>query len=112
MVYRTVRNCRREVAQRDMDRRMVAQLCNSIDRLDNVRVLVIAATSRPEYIDPSVRRTGRFDREVHTPFPDRSARREILGTLTRKLPMEAVLSRYKRLDTSGRTWLRKSQKLL
>jgi len=51
-------------------------------------VIVIAATNRPDDIDPALRRPGRFDREIAFPVPDKRARREILQVHTRNMPLE------------------------
>jgi len=48
-------------------------------------VVVIAATNRPDIIDPALLRPGRFDRLVYVPPPDETARFEILKVHTRKL---------------------------
>jgi cell division protease FtsH len=46
-------------------------------------VVVLAATNRPDALDPALRRPGRFDREVIVPLPNRAERRAILGTHAR-----------------------------
>jgi len=50
------------------------------------RVVVIAATNRPNTIDPALRRPGRFDREIEIGIPDADARYDILTILTSKIP--------------------------
>jgi len=52
---------------------------------DNKPVCVIAATNRPDALDPALRRAGRFDREIAIGSPDENARAHILGVLTKKL---------------------------
>ncbi len=47
-------------------------------------VVVIAATNRPEDIDVALRRPGRFDWEIHFPYPDRDDREQILRTSERR----------------------------
>jgi cell division protease FtsH len=47
---------------------------------DSAGVVVLAATNRPDALDPALRRPGRFDREVSVPLPDRAERRAILGS--------------------------------
>ncbi|XP_023369688.1 nuclear valosin-containing protein-like [Otolemur garnettii] len=80
---------KREVASKDMERRIVAQLLTCMDDLNNVaataRVLVIGATNRPDSLDPALRRAGRFDREICLGIPDEVSRERILQTLCRKL---------------------------
>jgi cell division protease FtsH len=52
-------------------------------------VVVIAATNRPDVLDPALIRPGRFDRRVTLDLPQRKARREILEIHTRKVPLAA-----------------------
>uniref|UniRef100_A0A8V0YQ24 Nuclear VCP-like n=1 Tax=Gallus gallus TaxID=9031 RepID=A0A8V0YQ24_CHICK len=82
---------KREVASKDMERRIVAQLLTCLDDLNNVaataQVLVIGATNRPDSLDPALRRAGRFDREICLGIPDEAAREKILQTLCRKLKL-------------------------
>ena len=69
-------------ANRDLERRIVAQIQNCMDSLSksdsDAYVSVIATTSKPEVIDSSLRRSGRFDIEISLGMPDLVARREIL----------------------------------
>uniref|UniRef100_A0A9L0TM58 Nuclear valosin-containing protein-like n=1 Tax=Equus caballus TaxID=9796 RepID=A0A9L0TM58_HORSE len=69
---------KREVASKDMERRIVAQLLTCMDDLNNAaataRVLVIGATNRPDSLDPALRRAGRFDREICLGIPDEASR--------------------------------------
>ena len=46
-------------------------------------VVVLAATNRPDVLDPALRRPGRFDREVSVPLPGRVERRAILASHSR-----------------------------
>jgi cell division protease FtsH len=50
---------------------------------DSGGVVVLAATNRPDALDPALRRPGRFDREVHVPLPNRAERRAILASHAR-----------------------------
>ncbi|MGC8543536.1 MAG: ATP-binding protein, partial [Vulcanisaeta sp.] len=68
--------------------RIVAQLLAEMDgvsRLDNV--VVIAATNRPDIVDPALLRPGRFDRIIYVPPPDLRARFEILKIHTKNMPL-------------------------
>ncbi len=53
----------------------------------NQGVILIAATNRPDVLDPALLRPGRFDRQVVIPIPDYIGREKILGVHTRKVPM-------------------------
>ncbi len=53
----------------------------------NVGIIVIAATNRPDVLDPALMRPGRFDRQVVVPLPDIRGREQILLVHMRKVPM-------------------------
>lgn len=68
-------------ANRDLERRIVAQIQNCMDSLAKAEhgyVSVVATTSKPEVIDSSLRRSGRFDIEIPLGMPDLEARKQIL----------------------------------
>jgi transitional endoplasmic reticulum ATPase len=72
----------------EVEKRLVAQLLGLMDGFAETKgVIVLAATNRPDAIDPALRRPGRFDREIIFPIPDRHARREILEIHTRPMPL-------------------------
>ena len=52
-------------------------------------VIVIAATNRPDVLDPALLRPGRFDRQVVVPLPDIRGREQILRVHMRKIPLDA-----------------------
>ena len=52
-----------------------------------VGVIVIAATNRPDVLDPALLRPGRFDRQVVVPLPDIRGREQILNVHMRKVPL-------------------------
>ncbi|RLE84937.1 MAG: AAA family ATPase, partial [Thermoprotei archaeon] len=79
---------KREEVTGEVERRVVAQLLALMDGLKGRgQVIVIAATNRPNALDPALRRPGRFDREIAFPVPDKRARREILQVHTRNMPL-------------------------
>ena len=79
---------KRENAIGEVERRVVAQLLYLMDGLTSRgTVVVIAATNRVNDIDPALRRTGRFDREIEIGIPDRDGRKEILDIHTRGMPL-------------------------
>ncbi|OQO04811.1 hypothetical protein B0A48_07828 [Cryoendolithus antarcticus] len=78
---------KRESSQSQMEKRIVAQLLVSIDDLARDRtkpVIVLAATNRPDSLDPALRRGGRFDTEINMGVPNERTRAAILKTLCRK----------------------------
>lgn len=103
---------KRENAQREMERRIVAQMLTCLDDLSGLgaaahdvttaaegsddgtgalvfppskHVVVIGATNRPDSIDPALRRAGRFDREIAMGIPSEASREAILRVLSRRL---------------------------
>jgi ribosome biogenesis ATPase len=76
---------------RGMEKRMVAQLLTSMDSVspannrNNNAVVIIAATNRPDSMDPALRRAGRFDREILLGVPDEEARERMIRTMTTKI---------------------------
>lgn len=69
--------------------RVISQLLTEIDGLVSLQnIVVIAATNRPDMIDPAVLRPGRFDRRVYVPPPDSVARLMILQIKTRDMPLD------------------------
>lgn len=73
----------------EVEKRVVAQLLSLMDGLESRgNVIVIAATNRPDALDPALRRPGRFDREIYIGVPDRKGRKEILQIHTRNMPLD------------------------
>ena len=54
----------------------------------NQTVIVVAATNRPDVLDPALLRPGRFDRQVMVPLPDIRGREQILGVHSKKVPLD------------------------
>jgi len=54
---------------------------------DNEGVIIIAATNRPDVLDPALLRPGRFDRQIVVPLPDIAGREKILEVHTKKTPL-------------------------
>ena len=80
---------KRDNAQSQMEKRIVAQLLVSMDGLsmegnDGKPVIVLAASNRPDSLDPALRRGGRFDTEINMGVPNEAMRESILRALTRK----------------------------
>jgi len=55
----------------------------------NAGIIVIAATNRPDVLDPALLRPGRFDRQVVVPLPDLKGREQILKVHMRKVPVSS-----------------------
>lgn len=70
--------------------RVVSQLLTELDGLEELqKVVVLAATNRPDIIDPALLRAGRFDKIIQVPTPDKKARLDILKIRTAKNPLAA-----------------------
>jgi transitional endoplasmic reticulum ATPase len=68
--------------------RVVDTMLTEMDGLSNMKnVLVIAATNRPDMMDPALLRPGRFDKIIEIPMPDKKTRYEILKVHTKKMPL-------------------------
>lgn len=64
------------------------QMLVEMDGFDtNTTVIIIAATNRPDVLDPALMRPGRFDRQVVVPLPDIKGREQILNVHMRKVPL-------------------------
>lgn len=70
--------------------RVVNQLLTELDGVgERKQVFVIAATNRPDIIDPAMLRPGRLDKLLYVPIPDLNSRTSILKTVTRKMPLSS-----------------------
>ncbi|MGQ9837666.1 MAG: AAA family ATPase [Cyanobacteriota bacterium] len=79
----------RAAVEGEVEKRLVAQMLGLMDGFAAQKgIVVLAATNRPDAIDPALRRPGRFDREVIFKVPDREGRREILAIHTRDMPLD------------------------
>ncbi len=80
---------KREEVTGELEKRIVSQLLTLMDGMKSRgKVVVIAATNRPDSIDPALRRPGRFDREFEIGIPDETGRREILNIHVRGMPLD------------------------
>lgn len=74
----------------EVEKRVVATLLTLMDGMagqkHGEKVFVIAATNRPNAVDPALRRPGRFDREIEIGIPDLPGRRQILEVLLAGMP--------------------------
>lgn len=79
---------KREKTNGEVERRIVSQLLTLMDGIKSrSQVIVMAATNRPNSIDPALRRFGRFDREIDIGIPDQIGRMEILRIHTRNMKL-------------------------
>ncbi|HKM74940.1 MAG TPA: CDC48 family AAA ATPase [Candidatus Bathyarchaeia archaeon] len=68
--------------------RVISQLLTEIDGIETLQnVLVIAATNRPDILDPAVMRPGRFDRLIYVPSPDVDSLKEIFKIHAHSMPL-------------------------
>jgi transitional endoplasmic reticulum ATPase len=79
---------KREKTHGEVERRIVSQLLTLMDGLkQRSQTIVMAATNRPNSVDPALRRFGRFDREVDIGIPDAVGRMEILRIHTKNMKL-------------------------
>ena len=82
----------REKVHGEVERRVVSQMLTLMDGLKGRgHVIVIAATNRPNAIDPALRRFGRFDREIDIGVPDEIGRLEILRIHTKNMKLDETV---------------------
>jgi transitional endoplasmic reticulum ATPase len=68
--------------------RVISQLLTEMDGIMTLEdVVIIAATNRPDVIDPAILRPGRFDRLIYVPEPDEKARLDIFKLYTKGMPL-------------------------
>ena len=80
---------KRDEVSGELEKRIVSQLLTLMDGMKSRgKVVVIAATNRPDSIDPALRRPGRLDREIEIGIPDEEGRHEILSIHTRGMPLD------------------------
>ncbi|MCV0430755.1 CDC48 family AAA ATPase [Nitrosopumilus sp.] len=80
---------KRDEVSGELEKRIVSQLLTLMDGMKSRgKVVVIAATNRPDSIDPALRRPGRFDREIEIGIPDEEGRFDILSIHTRGMPID------------------------
>jgi len=71
--------------------KIVSQMLTELSGLEELHdVVVIAATNRPDMLDPALLRPGRFDRQILVPAPDGKARLKILEIKTKNMPLKRV----------------------
>ena len=81
--------------------RVVSQLLTEMDGLESLNdVVVIAATNRPDMIDPALLRPGRFDKSMLVGPPDKESREEIFRIHTRDKPLEDDVDLKKLADVT------------
>lgn len=80
---------KRDKVSGEVERRVVSQLLTLMDGFKGRgHVIVIAATNRPNSLDPALRRFGRFDREIDIGVPDEIGRMEILRIHTKNMKLD------------------------
>lgn len=92
---------RRGRSMTEVTDRVVTQILTEVDGLEGLEgVVVVAATNRPDLIDPALLRPGRFDRHVLVPMPDEKARELVIKIHTRSMPLAKDVSIKKLVEIS------------
>src|ERR1044072_523204 len=87
---------KREEVMGEVERRVVSQMLSLMDGLQSRgKVIVIAATNRPNSLDSALRRPGRFDREIEIKVPDKRGRLEILQIHAHHMPLDTDVDQDK-----------------
>merc|ERR1719199_1986093 len=80
---------KRDKTNGEVERRIVSQLLTLMDGLKaRSHIIVMAATNRPNSIDPALRRFGRFDREIDIGVPDEVGRLEVMRIHTKNMKLD------------------------
>jgi len=84
---------------------VVSQILTEMSGLEDLHnVVIIAATNRPDILDPALLRPGRFDRQMLVPAPSEKSRVEIFKIYTKNMPLEKTIDLKKMAhDTDGYT---------
>jgi transitional endoplasmic reticulum ATPase len=87
---------KREEVFGEVERRVVSQMLSLMDGLQSRgKVIVIAATNRPNSLDAALRRPGRFDREVEIKVPNKQGRLQILQIHAHNMPLDKSVDQAK-----------------
>ena len=81
-----------------MTSRVVNQLLTEMDGLESRDCFLLAATNRPDILDPAILRPGRFDKILHVGFPMAKDRYEILLTLTKVITSTIFIRSHSNYD--------------
>lgn len=72
--------------------RVISQLLTEMDGITALgNIIVLAATNRPDILDPAVLRPGRFDRFIYVPSPDEKSRQQIFKIYTKEMPLAKIV---------------------
>jgi SpoVK/Ycf46/Vps4 family AAA+-type ATPase len=78
----------RDVEGDEAHKHVLSQLLEELDGFQKLdKVIVVGATNKPNFIDPALLRSGRFDRSIYIPLPDEDGREKIFGMYLSKLPV-------------------------
>jgi len=80
----------------DSTEKMVNQLLTELDGVEELeKVIILAATNRPDLIDPALLRPGRFDSKIELEIPDKKTREKIFQAHTKNMPLDSInLQKY------------------
>ncbi|RLI05201.1 AAA family ATPase [Candidatus Bathyarchaeota archaeon] len=80
-------------ADQGVSERVISQLLTEMDGISTLEnIVVLAATNRPDILDPAVLRPGRFDKLIYVPAPDEKSRLQIFKIYTKNMPLAKDVS--------------------
>ncbi len=82
---------RRDAAQQSFEKRAINQFLIEMDGVEssNEGVLILGSTNAPWYLDPALRRAGRFSKSIYFPEPDKKTRKNVFKVMLRGKPVDA-----------------------
>jgi len=82
---------RRGLSSDQATERVVSQILSEMSGIEDISdVFVMAATNRPDIVDPALLRPGRFEKQILVPMPDKDSRLKILNIYMKKMPVENI----------------------
>jgi len=93
----------REVQDSETGRQILSTLLSEMDGFQKIEgVVIVGATNMPQFLDPSIMRSGRFDKIIYIPLPNLQGRKKILQYYFKKLPITSDVDYQKLAEITDR----------